>query len=41
MNTLRLPSERRLRCSLRSEASYPAELEILIAAVKFGEADWP
>ena len=31
----------RLRCSLRSEASHPRQLEVLIAAVKFIEANWP
>ena len=33
--------EKRLRYSLRSEASNPRQLEVLIAAVKFMEANWP
>ena len=38
---LGVPSETKLRCSLRSQPIYLRRLEILIAAVKFVEADWP
>ena len=31
----------RLRRSLRSEASNPRQLKILVTAVKFMEANWP
>ena len=41
MHTLRVPFGTRLLCSLRSEASDPRQLEILNAAVKFMEANWP
>ena len=41
MNTFTVPSGARLQCSLRSEASDPRHLEILNAAVKFMEANWP
>ena len=38
---LRVPFGTRLQCSLGSEASDPRQLEILNAAVKFMEANWP
>ena len=38
---LHVPSGTKLRNSLRSEASNLRQLEILIAAVKFMEANWP
>ena len=36
-----MPFGTRLQCSLGSEASDPRQLEILNAAVKFMEANWP
>ena len=41
MNRFRCASGSRLRSSLRGEASNLRQLEILIAAVKFMEANWP
>ena len=37
----RVPFGTRLQCSLGSEASDSRQLEILNAAVKFMEANWP
>ena len=41
MNSLGVHSGTRLRSSLRSEASNPRQLKVLIAAVRFLEANWP
>ena len=41
MHTFTVPFGTRLLCILRSEASDPRQLDILNAAVKVMEANWP